>query len=76
MTQRSDTAASIWPHLAADRPAPRAQPRQPSPLAAALYPALVPKLPTPSNPQRDILLRNLRALNARIDARLKREGRR
>jgi hypothetical protein len=72
MAPRNETAAAIWPHLAADRPAPREQPRQTSPLAAAMYPGLAAKSrPLPSNPQRDALLRNLRDLNAKIDARLK-----
>jgi hypothetical protein len=50
MAPRNETAASIWPHLAADRPAPRETPRQTSPLAAALYPNLVPPKPKPSTP--------------------------
>jgi hypothetical protein len=43
---RSDIAASIWPHLAADRSAPSEQPRSTaSPLATSMYPKLVPPKP-------------------------------
>jgi hypothetical protein len=40
MATRNEMAASIWPHLPADRPAPRATPRPRDPLAAAMYPKL------------------------------------
>jgi hypothetical protein len=65
MTRRNEQAGAIWPHLAGDRPAPRETPRQTSPLAQAMYPKHVPPKPTPSNPYRDALLRNLREVNAR-----------
>ena len=65
MTRRNDQAAAIWPHLAGDRPVPREQPRQTSPLAASMYPSLAPPKPQPSNPLRDSLLRNLREINGR-----------
>jgi hypothetical protein len=58
-------ADQIWPHLAADRPAAAAQPRQPSPLASAMYPGLVPPKPKPVDQNREILLRNLRWINSR-----------
>jgi hypothetical protein len=60
MTQRNDMAASIWPHLAKDRPAPSAQPRDRNLLAEALYPNLVPKKPPPINRYREALHRGLR----------------
>jgi hypothetical protein len=67
---RSELAGQIWPHLQADRPVARDQPRQTSPAAARLYPNLVPSKPPPFNPHRESLLRNLRDLNARSNARL------
>jgi hypothetical protein len=70
MSQRNELAAALYPHLAADRPAPREMPHQTNPLAARLYPGLVPKPPPPSNPWRDSLLRNLRELNAKHDKKL------
>jgi hypothetical protein len=67
MTQRSETAAAIWPNLATDRPAPQAQPQRPGPLAAALYPNLVPK------PKRysslETVLQVLREHNAKFKGR-------
>jgi hypothetical protein len=45
MTQRDQIAASIWPHLAGDRPAPSEQPRAASALAASMWPSLAPKKP-------------------------------
>jgi hypothetical protein len=62
---RGDLAGHVWPHLAADQPEPREQPRQRSALAEAMYPSLVPKTPLPSNPLRDSLLKNLREINDR-----------
>jgi hypothetical protein len=65
MTQRSDLAGQIWPHLQADRPTPREQPRQRNPQAERLYPALAPPKPKPFDRNREILLKNLREINAR-----------
>jgi hypothetical protein len=64
MSRRSDDAQRIWPHLA-DRPAPREQPRQRNLQAERMYPGLVPRKPKLSNPYRESLLRNLRAINGR-----------
>jgi hypothetical protein len=64
---RSDLAGRVWPHLQADRAAPREQRREPSELAKLMYPAHVPK--PPSNPMREALLRNLREINARDKGR-------
>jgi hypothetical protein len=69
MTKRNQMAADIWPHLAADRPAPREQRREPSELAKLMFPAHVPKRPPAPNPLRDSLLRNLRDLNQRARGR-------
>jgi hypothetical protein len=68
-------AASIYPHLPHDKAPVQAQRQQPR-LADALYPSLAPKPKPPPNADREALLRNLRALNKRIDARLQKEGRR
>jgi hypothetical protein len=68
-------AEALYGHLkSAERPAQ--QPCNKS-VADAMYPGLAPK-PPPSwaDQARDRLLANLRELNARIDARLKRDGRR
>jgi hypothetical protein len=64
-------AAALYPNLPSAAPAPpqRQQPR----LADALYPSLAPKPKPPTNSARDSLLRGLRELNAKIDARLRRE---
>jgi hypothetical protein len=70
MTQRSEMGAALYPHLVADRPALRETPRQRNPSAERIYPNLAPPKPQPFNPHRETLLRNLRDLNARINARL------
>jgi hypothetical protein len=62
---RSDLAGQIWPHLAADRPAPREMPRERDPAAAKIYPNLVPKVPKAADRYHEGLLRNLRAINVR-----------
>jgi hypothetical protein len=64
MTQRSEIARTLWPHLPRpkdDQPLPKPT----SPLAASMYPRLAPPKPKPSNPYRDILLKNLKEINAR-----------
>jgi hypothetical protein len=68
MTRRNEQAAAIWPHLAADRPAPRETPRQTSPLAQAMYPSLAPpRFDSAAQTKRDLAALNayLRELNAR-----------
>lgn len=72
----TNAAGRIWPHLQTGDEPPKQQQRASSPLAAALYPSLVPQPKPPPNPARESLLRGLRELNATIDARLQREGRR
>lgn len=57
-------AASIYPHLPSDKPTEAQQPRASS-LAQVMYPR--PKL-KPSNRYDEILIKNLRELNARIKA--------
>jgi hypothetical protein len=64
-------ATDIWSHLPSEAPKVRETPRQRNPLAESMWPSLAPKPQPKSNPQRDALLRNLRDLNAKIDARLK-----
>ena len=61
-------ANQIWPHLPqstseADR---EPQETQASPLARAMYPR---RKPIPTNPYRDLLLKNLREHNARTRER-------
>jgi hypothetical protein len=74
MASEPSAAQALYGHLkSTERPT---QPRPNNSLAEAMYSALVPKPPPPSSPDRDSLLRHLRQLNARIDARLKREGKR
>jgi hypothetical protein len=69
MTQRDSSAAkALYPHLRNQVPEPKEQ-RSSNPSPAALWPALAPK-PTPkSDSHRDALLRNLRALRERLEAR-------
>jgi hypothetical protein len=68
----NSAAGQIWPHLPSAARPERAQtgPR----LADAMYPRPHPKPPT--NSDRESLLRGLRELNAKIDARMARERRR
>jgi hypothetical protein len=40
MAERNQMAADIWPHLAADRPAPRQQPHERNLWAERMYPNL------------------------------------
>jgi len=61
---RHDIAAQIWPHLAKEREPSRERQRPISPLAAAMYPAHVPK-PKPYYDDRASLLKALREINAR-----------
>jgi hypothetical protein len=67
MTQREppSAAAALYPHLKAGTPS-EVEPRRTPTLAEAMYPR--PKPPTP-NPYREILLRNLRELNADLRRR-------
>jgi hypothetical protein len=70
MPTRSDAASQIWPHLA-KQPAPAAQTQRDSALAAAMYPAHVPKAPRPEWElrYRDSLLRNLKETSAALRQR-------
>jgi hypothetical protein len=70
MPNRDETVASqIWPHLAADRPAPSTQPQRPNALAAAMYPSLAkaakPQLPKAYQAYREGVLRSLRESRGR-----------
>jgi hypothetical protein len=56
-------ANQIWPNLPQSTPSEVERETQASPLARSMYPR--PK-PTPTNPYRESLLKNLRELNARI----------
>jgi hypothetical protein len=58
-------AQTIWPHLAKGEQRSEQVQAQPSPLAQAMYP----RKKTQTNPYREILLRNLRELNARLKGR-------
>jgi hypothetical protein len=65
---RNSAAGQIWPHLRQGTPEPvEQQQREPNSVAAAMYPR--PAKP-PSNPYRESLLRGLKELNAKIDARM------
>jgi hypothetical protein len=74
MSERTTAAGQIWRNLPSAEPEPQGQRQQPR-LAEALYPSLAPPKPSAYS-DRESLLRNLRELNARIDARLQKEGRR
>jgi len=77
MTQREPSAAAaLFRHLKSATPTPDVVKRRaPASVADALYPT--PQQPTPQrSPESERLLRNLKELNARIDARLRREGKR
>jgi hypothetical protein len=74
MADQRSAASQIYPHLpSAQRP--EVEQRAQS-LASAMWPSLAPKPKPAPNPYRESLLRNLRELSARVDARLQREGRR
>ena len=76
MTQRRSVGSFIWPHLAAHEPVepqPSARRAPTSPLAAAMYPAHVPKPPPPApryKPTREEVYadfaRNMDAESARL----------
>jgi hypothetical protein len=73
----TNSAGTIWPHLAADTPITVEQRRASSPLAAAMYPSLTPQAKSRDDwreRDRQKLLEGLRQLNQKIDARLQREG--
>jgi hypothetical protein len=64
-------AQALYGHLkSAERPIQRPSN---SSVAEAMWPSLAPKPPPQPNPDRDRLLKGLRELNARIDARLAKE---
>jgi hypothetical protein len=65
MPTRNEVASQIWPHLAADRPAPRAQPQPTSPLAAALYPTLATPAPDPIKLDRAAVAARMREIDAK-----------
>jgi hypothetical protein len=72
----ANAAGQIWPHLKSDGP-PKQQRAQS--LSAAMYPSLTPQAKARDDwreRDRQSLLKGLRELNARIDARLAREGKR
>jgi len=64
-----NAAKQVYPHLPSGA-RPEVQQRTPS-LAEAMY-----GRPPPTNPYRESLLRGLKELNATIDTRLAREGKR
>jgi hypothetical protein len=51
MTQRSEQASAIWPHLNREASEPRATPRPRDPLASAMYPNLASAAPPKPQPQ-------------------------
>jgi hypothetical protein len=65
----------IWPHLRSAFEPERPQNKQSS-LAQGMWPSLVKPPPQRTNNDRESLLRHLRELNSRIDARMERERRR
>ena len=70
MAQREPSAAeALFPHLPRGTPDVVQRPERNESVAAAMWPSLVPKPPPPTNPYREILLRNLRELNARMRER-------
>jgi hypothetical protein len=77
MPDRPRSAAqSLYPHLKSGARDVVERRDQPASVADALYPRPQAKSPSSSNWHRDLLLKHLRELNAKIDARLAREGRR
>jgi hypothetical protein len=75
MPDNRTIAASIWPHLAADRPAPSpSQQSRPSGLAASMWPSLVP--PKPASPHIVLIRKLLKETTASILAERRREGKR
>jgi hypothetical protein len=69
MSDNRTIAASIWPRLAADRPAPSPSPQQrPSSLAASMWPSLVVAAPKPV-PEHILEIRQaLKDMNAALKA--------
>jgi hypothetical protein len=71
-TNPPSAAASIYPHLPSDKPVAPSLTGRTESVASAMYPRPKAK---PLNPHRESLLRGLKELNAKIDARLKGERR-
>jgi hypothetical protein len=72
-----NSASQIWPHLQSGER--REQQQREQSLSAALYPSLTPQAKARQaahSADRASLLRHLRELNARVDERLRREGKR
>lgn len=67
MAQQPTAAAAIFPHLKIGTPERR--PERNQSIAETMWPTLGPQPKPPTNPYRESLLRGLRELNARIDAR-------
>jgi hypothetical protein len=76
MAREPTAAQALFPHLRQGTPDPVEQQRPASSLAQSMFSSLAPKPKPPPNYSRESLLRNLRELNAKIDARLQREGKR
>jgi hypothetical protein len=76
MTERTapSAAQALYGHLKTGTPDVVERRRELSSVADAMYSHLRPPPPTPTNPYRESLLRGLRELNAKIDARMRREA--
>jgi hypothetical protein len=70
MTQQipKSAAASLYPHLQTGTPAVVERRRGPASVGAAMWPGLGPQPKPPTNWHRELLLKNLRELNARLRA--------
>jgi hypothetical protein len=68
MTRPPSAAEALFPHLKSGTPAIVERRREPASVADALYSHLRPPQPAPRNWHRELLLRDLRELNARLRA--------
>jgi hypothetical protein len=69
---REPTAAGqIWPHLRQGTPEPVEQQQRNESVASAMWPSRNAQPKSPQHSDRDSLLRGLKELNAKIDARLR-----
>jgi hypothetical protein len=71
-TNPPSAAEAIFGHLPRAEQVERTQ-RNTNSIGQAMWPSLGPQPKPPTNPQRESLLRGLRELNEKIDARLQRE---
>jgi hypothetical protein len=66
--QRPTAAQALYGHLPSGTPAIVERRREPASVGAALWPTLGPQPKPPTNWHRELLLKNLRELNARLRA--------